>query len=51
MDKEIFGHIDWLFVGEDGTLHMYALKTTTQSPREWTGVKADKYRYQLAFLK
>ena len=51
LDKEIFGHIDWLFVGEDGTLHMYALKTTTQSPREWTGVKADKYRYQLAFLK
>ena len=51
LDKEIFGHIDWLFVGEDGTLHMYILKTTTQSPREWTGVKADKYRYQLAFLK
>ena len=51
LDKEIFGHIDWLFVGEDGTLHMYILKTTTQNPREWAGVKADKYRYQLAFLK
>lgn len=50
-DEDIFGHIDWLFIGEDGTLHLYALKTTTQSPREWTNVKADKYKYQLAFLK
>lgn len=51
LDKEIFGHIDWLFIGEDGTLHMYTLKTTTQNPREWTQVKVDKYKYQLAFLK
>lgn len=50
-DKDIFGHIDWLFIGEDGTLHLYSLKTTTQSPREWASVKADKYKYQLAFLK
>lgn len=50
-DEDIFGHIDWLFVSEDGTLHLYSLKTTTQNPREWTRVKADKYKYQLAFLK
>lgn len=51
INKDLYGHIDWLFISEDGTLHLYSLKATTQNAREWTQVKQDKYRYQLAFLK
>ena len=50
IDKDIFGHIDWLFVGQDGVLHAYVIKSTSQSPRDWTRVKVDKYKYELAFL-
>ena len=50
-DNEIFGHIDYLFVGEDGTLHLYLFKTTSEHPSHWVNVKQEKYKYQLAFLK
>lgn len=50
-DEDIFGHIDWLFVGEDGTLHLYVIKTSTQNSKDWVRVKRDKYKYQLAFLE
>ena len=49
--QEIFGHIDYLFVGEDGTLHLYLFKTTSEHPNNWANVKEEKYKYQLAFLK
>lgn len=49
--QEIFGHIDYLFVGEDGTLHLYLFKTTSEHPSNWANVKEEKYKYQLAFLK
>lgn len=49
--REIFGHIDYLFIGEDGTLHLYLFKTTSESPSNWANVKQEKYKYQLAFLK
>ncbi len=51
IDKEIFGHIDWLFIGKDGVLHAYVIKTTSQNPKDWTRVKLDKYKYELAFLQ
>lgn len=51
LDQEIFGHIDYLFVGQDGTLHLYLFKVTTTNPKEWPQVKQEKYMYQLAFLK
>lgn len=51
IDEDIFGHIDWLFVGEDGTLHLYVIKTSTQNSKDWVRVKKDKYKYQLAFLE
>lgn len=49
--QEIFGHIDYLFIGEDGTLHLYLFKTTSEHPNNWANVKEEKYKYQLAFLK
>lgn len=49
--QEIFGHIDYLFVGDDGTLHLYLFKTTSEHPTNWANVKEEKYKYQLAFLK
>ena len=49
--QEIFGHIDYLFVGEDGILHLYLFKTTSEHPSNWANVKEEKYKYQLAFLK
>ncbi len=49
--QEIIGHIDQLFIGKDGTLHIYLYKTTSTHPKEWKGVKEEKYKYQLAFLK
>lgn len=51
LGKEIFGHIDWLTVGSDGTLHLYLIKCTTQDPSKWLNVKKIKYNYQLSFLK
>lgn len=51
LDQEILGHIDYLFIGEDGTLHLYLFKTTSSDPRTWANVKEEKYKFQLAFLK
>ena len=42
--QEIFGHIDYLFVGEDGTLHLYLFKTTSEHPNNWANVKEEKYK-------
>ena len=50
LDKELFGHIDWLFIGEDGTLHLNIVKVSTQNSKDWIAVKKEKYKYQLAFL-
>ena len=51
LDKEIFGKIDWLFVGQDGVLHLYLFKTSSQNPRDWVDVKEKNYLYHLAFIK
>lgn len=51
IDQEIMGHIDYLFVGKDGTLHLYLFKTTESDPKTWANVKEEKYKFQLAFLK
>lgn len=51
LGTKIFGHIDWLFIGEDGTLHLYIAKASTQNSKDWISVKRNKYKYQLAFLE
>jgi len=50
-DEELFGHIDWLFIDEDGTLHLYLVKTTGTDIKNWSDSKVKKYKYELAFLK
>lgn len=50
LDQELFGHIDWLFISEDGTLHLNLIKVSTQNSKDWVSVKREKYKYQLAFL-
>jgi hypothetical protein len=50
-DKELLGHIDYMFIDGHGTLHIYNFKTTHTHPNEWSSAKLSKYRMQLAFLK
>lgn len=49
--REVVGHVDHLFIGQDGTLHLYLFKTTSELPIHWADIKRTKYKYQLAFLK
>lgn len=51
LDRDIFGHIDYLFVGEDGTLQLYIFKTTEQLEKQWSDDKRNIITYQLSFLK
>lgn len=51
MVEKITGHIDYLVVGEDGSLDIYNVKTSTESYSQWAPAKKEKYRYQLALLK
>lgn len=50
-DEDIIGHIDNLVIDTDGNLHIYNYKYTQESPSNWSKVKKEKYRYQLALLK
>ena len=51
LNQDLYGHIDWMFIGQDGTLHLYLVKTSTENAYDWNSVKVTKYKYQLAFLK
>ena len=51
LDKDIVGHIDYLFIDKRGVLHLYNFKTSSTNPSEWQSVKHEKYKYQLVFLK
>jgi len=42
---EILGHIDQLIIGEDGSLHLFLFKTTSDSRKDWVGVKREKYDF------
>lgn len=50
LHKELYGKIDWLFVGQDGVLHAYVFKTTSIEPKKWIDIKQQSYRQELAFL-
>ena len=50
-EHEIVGHADYIFIGEDGRLHLYLYKVTTEPIHKWSRVKREKYLQQLAFLK
>lgn len=50
-DKELVGHIDYMFIDKRGTLHLYNFKTSHTHYSKWAGIKQEKYKLQLAFLK
>lgn len=50
-DKDLIGHIDYIFIDKRGDLHIYNFKTTHTDPSEWASIKKEKYKMQLAFLK
>ena len=50
-DKDLLGHIDYMFIDGHGTLHVYNFKVSHTHPKQWSSAKRSKYRMQLAFLK
>lgn len=50
-NKELVGHIDYMFIDRRGTLHLYNFKTSHTHYSKWASVKQEKYKLQLAFLK
>lgn len=49
--KDVYGHIDYLTIAEDGSVNVYLYKVSYNSSLYWPDVKKQKYKYQLAFLK
>ena len=50
-DTTLFGHIDYAFIDDNGTLHIYNFKASSQFYKNWSTQKMEKYRYELAFIK
>ena len=50
-DTTLFGHIDYAFIDDNGTLHIYNFKASSQFYTDWSKEKKEKYRYELAFIK
>ena len=49
--EKILGHIDYLFVKDNGDVEIYNIKSSIENEQNWGVVKKEKYRYQLALLK
>lgn len=50
-NTKLFGHIDYAFVGEDGKLHIYNFKVSTQDSNKWSFKKWEKYKVEQSFIK
>lgn len=50
-DTTLFGHIDYAFIDDDGKLHIYNFKSSSQFYTDWSYEKKEKYKYELAFIK
>lgn len=50
-DKKLLGHIDYMYVDSDGTLHLYNFKVSSQDFKSWPSAKLEKYRLQMSLLK
>ena len=48
---KLFGHIDYAFIGEDGKLHIYNFKVSSQDSGKWSSKKWEKYLTEQAFIK
>ena len=51
ISRDILGHIDYLFIDEDGTLSIFNYKVSYQPYKDWVNIKKRKYNYELVFLK
>lgn len=49
--EKIMGHIDYLIIGEDGTLHLCLYKVSSHNPKYWIDSKKRRFDHQLALLK
>lgn len=50
-DTKLFGHIDYAYVDNYGTLHVYNFKVTSKPVNQWPKSKKESYKYEMAFLK
>lgn len=50
-DTTLFGHVDYVFIDDNGTLHIYNFKASSQFYTDWSSEKMEKYKYELAFIK
>lgn len=48
---EVFGHIDYLLVMDNGDVEIFNIKTSEDEYADWPDVKKQNYRYELAMLK
>lgn len=51
IDKDLIGHIDYITIEPNGTLHLYLYKVSSQDYKKWPSAKVEKYKAQLVFLK
>lgn len=50
-NTELFGHIDYAFIDDQGKLHIYNFKVSTQDSIKWSKEKWEKYKVEQAFIK
>ena len=43
-DKDLIGHIDYMFIDKHGNLHIYNFKTSHTNPYNWSEAKKNKYK-------
>lgn len=43
-DKDLIGHIDYIFIDKRGNLHIYNFKTSHTHHDKWSSIKEEKYK-------
>lgn len=50
-NTELFGHIDYAFIDDNGRLHIYNFKVSSQDSNVWSKEKWKKYILEQSFIK
>ena len=50
-DETITAHIDYLIVGPDGSIEIYNIKSSNESPSFWDQAKIEKYTNEFALMQ
>ena len=50
-NTELFGHIDYAFIDDNGRLHIYNFKASSQDSNVWSQKKWEKYILEQSFIK